>query len=53
MTNLKLFVAKQVDFVQKQLYNLLLIHIDKDRESITTKFNLISLKDDLSISELG
>jgi elongation factor P--beta-lysine ligase len=51
MTNLKSFVAKQVSIAQQQLHNLLLIYEDEDRESITSKFNLRSLKDDLSIGE--
>jgi hypothetical protein len=53
MTNLKSFVAKQVSIAQQQLHDLLLIHEDEDRESVTPKFNLRSLKDDPSISEPG
>jgi hypothetical protein len=53
MTNLKSFVAKQVSIAQQQLHDLLLIHEDEDRESITPKFNLRSLKDDPSIGEPG
>lgn len=53
MTNLKSFVAKQVSIAQDQLHDLLLIHQDEDRKSVTPKFNLRSLKDDPTIDEPG
>ncbi|KFY27816.1 hypothetical protein V493_03286 [Pseudogymnoascus sp. VKM F-4281 (FW-2241)] len=53
MTNLKTFVAKQVSIAQQQLHDLLLVHEDEDRGVVAPRFNLRSLKDDPSISELG
>jgi len=53
MTQLKRFLALQVEAVQEQLRELLLVHPEEERAAIVPPLNLRSLKDDPSKDQPG